>query len=78
MYQNFAGSDLYPTIEHKAAILLYLVVKNHSFVDGNKLDVIATGKTASDRRSQRARHGERDVFRNLRDPHSTLANRGGA
>lgn len=36
MYQSFAGSDLYPTIEHKAAILLYLVVKNHSFVDGNK------------------------------------------
>lgn len=36
MYQSFAGGDLYPTIEHKAAILLYLVVKNHSFVDGNK------------------------------------------
>ena len=36
MYQSFAGSELYPTIEHKAAILLYLVVKNHSFVDGNK------------------------------------------
>lgn len=36
MYQSFAGNDLYPTIEHKAAILLYLVVKNHSFVDGNK------------------------------------------
>lgn len=36
MYQSFAGTELYPTIEHKAAILLYLVVKNHSFVDGNK------------------------------------------
>lgn len=36
MYQSFAGDDLYPTIEQKAAILLYLVVKNHSFVDGNK------------------------------------------
>ncbi|MFH1076853.1 MAG: virulence protein RhuM/Fic/DOC family protein [Pseudomonadota bacterium] len=36
IYQSFAGTELYPTIEHKAAILLYLVVKNHSFVDGNK------------------------------------------
>ncbi len=36
MYQSFDGIELYPTIEHKAAILLYLVVKNHSFVDGNK------------------------------------------
>ena len=36
MYQSFAGTELYPTIEHKAAILLYLVVKNHSFADGNK------------------------------------------
>ena len=36
MYQSFDGTELYPTIEHKAAILLYLVVKNHSFVDGNK------------------------------------------
>lgn len=41
-------------------------------------DAIATGKTASDRRSQRAWHGDRDVFRNLRGPHSTLVNRGGA
>jgi len=41
-------------------------------------DAIATGKTASDRRSPRAWHGERDVFRNLRDPHSTLDHRGGA
>ncbi len=34
--QSFDGKDLYPTIEEKAAILLYLIVKNHSFVDGNK------------------------------------------
>jgi prophage maintenance system killer protein len=36
IYQSFDGNDLYPSIEHKAAMLLYLVVKNHSFVDGNK------------------------------------------
>ena len=36
IYQSFGGTELYPTLEHKAAMLLYLVVKNHSFVDGNK------------------------------------------
>ncbi len=36
IYQTFGGKDLYPSIEEKAANLLYLVVKNHSFVDGNK------------------------------------------
>lgn len=36
IYQNFAGEDLYPTLEEKAANLLYFVTKNHSFSDGNK------------------------------------------
>ena len=36
IYQTWNGRDLYPSIEEKAAMLLYLVVKNHSFVDGNK------------------------------------------
>ncbi len=36
IYQSFGGKELYPTAEIKAAMLLYLVVKNHSFVDGNK------------------------------------------
>ncbi|MGN0229964.1 MAG: RhuM family protein [Muribaculaceae bacterium] len=36
IYQTFDGEDLYPSIEEKAAMLLYLVVKNHSFSDGNK------------------------------------------
>ena len=36
IYQTFKGKDLYSTIEEKAAHLLYFVVKNHSFVDGNK------------------------------------------
>jgi prophage maintenance system killer protein len=36
IYQTFDGKDLYPSVEEKAAILLYLVTKNHSFSDGNK------------------------------------------
>jgi prophage maintenance system killer protein len=36
IYQTFEGIDLYPSIEEKAANLLYFIVKNHSFVDGNK------------------------------------------
>lgn len=36
IYQTFDGKELYPSIEEKAAMLLYLVVKNHSFSDGNK------------------------------------------
>ena len=36
IYQTFDGKDLYPSIEEKAANLLYLITKNHSFVDGNK------------------------------------------
>lgn len=36
IYQSFDGQDVYPTIEEKAANLLYLIVKNHAFIDGNK------------------------------------------
>lgn len=36
IYQTFGGEELYPSIEEKAAMLFYLVVKNHSFSDGNK------------------------------------------
>lgn len=36
IYQTWDGVELYPSIEEKAAMLLYLVVKNHSFSDGNK------------------------------------------
>ena len=36
IYQTFDGVELYPSVEEKAAMLLYLVVKNHSFSDGNK------------------------------------------
>lgn len=36
IYQSFGGKDLYPSLEEKAANLLYFVTKNHSFSDGNK------------------------------------------
>jgi prophage maintenance system killer protein len=36
IYQTFDSKELYPTVEEKAAHLLYFVTKNHSFVDGNK------------------------------------------
>ena len=37
IYQTFGGTDLYPSVEEKAAMLLYLVTKNHSFSDGNTM-----------------------------------------
>lgn len=36
IYQSFGGDDLYPSVQEKAANLLYFIVKNHSFHDGNK------------------------------------------
>jgi death-on-curing family protein len=36
IFQSFSGKDLYPTIEEKAAHLLYFMIKNHPFIDGNK------------------------------------------
>jgi len=36
VFQSFGGKDLYPTAEEKAAHLLYFIVKNHPFIDGNK------------------------------------------
>ena len=36
IYQSFDGKDLYPSIEEKAANFLYLITKNHTFIDGNK------------------------------------------
>ncbi len=36
IYQTFGGKDIYPSIEEKSANFLYLIVKNHVFVDGNK------------------------------------------
>lgn len=36
IYQSFSGKDLYYSIEEKAANFLYLIIKNHTFIDGNK------------------------------------------
>ena len=36
VFQTFGGEDLYPTLEEKAAHLLYFMVKNHPYADGNK------------------------------------------
>jgi prophage maintenance system killer protein len=36
IYQSFGGQEMYPTLEEKAANLLYFITKNHSFSDGNK------------------------------------------
>jgi prophage maintenance system killer protein len=36
IYQTFGGTELYPSVQEKAANLLYMIVKNHSFSDGNK------------------------------------------
>lgn len=36
IYQSFAGQEIYPSLEEKAANLLYFIIKNHSFSDGNK------------------------------------------
>ena len=36
IYQTFGGKDVYPSVQEKAANLLYFITKNHSFSDGNK------------------------------------------
>lgn len=36
IHQGIGAQDIYPSIEEKAAMLLYLIVKNHAFIDGNK------------------------------------------
>ena len=36
IYQSFDGKEIYPTIEEKAANFLYLITKDHMFIDGNK------------------------------------------
>ncbi len=54
IYQGFAGQDLYPTVEEKAANLLYLVVKDHPLSDGNKRSAAALFVTFLARNGQLA------------------------
>lgn len=49
LYQGFAGHDIYPTVEDKAANLLYLVVKDHALADGNKRSAAALFVTFLDK-----------------------------
>lgn len=49
IYQGFSGQDIYPTVEDKAANLLYLVVKDHALADGNKRSAAALFVTFLDR-----------------------------
>lgn len=49
IYQGFGGQDIYPTVEDKAANLLYLVVKDHALADGNKRSAAALFVTFLDR-----------------------------
>ena len=49
IYQGFGGQDIYPSVEDKAANLLYLVVKDHALADGNKRSAAALFVTFLDR-----------------------------
>ncbi|MCL2090847.1 MAG: virulence RhuM family protein [Micrococcales bacterium] len=68
VYQSFGGHELYPSLEEKAATLLYLVVKNHCFADGNKRIAAALFVYFLDRNG-----ALRDADGSLRVDNSTLA-----
>ena len=58
IYQTFGGQDCYPTLEEKAAMLLYLITKNHSFSDGNKRIAAQCFLYFLDRNGLLYRHGQ--------------------
>jgi len=65
IYQTFGRRDLYPTVEEKAAHLLYFVTKNHSFIDGNKRIAAALFICFLDKNSiLTAKNGERKIDNN--------------
>jgi len=66
VFQSFAGKDVYPTVQEKAANLLYLVVKNHSFHDGNKRIAAAVFLYFLDKTGLLLRNGKKSI------PDSTL------
>lgn len=65
IYQSFAGQDLYPTVEEKAANLLYLTVKDHPLSDGNKRTAAALFVSFLDRNHMLAdEHGRPHISSN--------------
>lgn len=68
IYQSFGGQDIYPSLEEKAANLLYFIVKNHSFSDGNKRIAAAMFLYFLDRNGVLFREGEK-----LIDDHTLVA-----
>lgn len=68
IYQSYGGEDLYPTLEEKAANLLYFVTKNHSFSDGNKRIAAAMFLYFLDRNGALFEDGEK-----LIDDHTLVA-----
>ena len=61
IYQSFAGQELYPSLEEKAANLLYFVTKNHSFSDGNKRIAAAMFLYFLDRNDALFREGRKRI-----------------
>jgi prophage maintenance system killer protein/prophage antirepressor-like protein len=65
IYQTFDGVELYPTVQEKAATLLYLIVKDHPFFDGNKRSAAALFVYFLDRNKLlRDRHGRQIIANN--------------
>lgn len=61
IYQTFAGQEVYPSLEEKAANLLYFITKNHSFSDGNKRIAAAIFLYFMDRNQALFRDGEKVI-----------------
>ena len=68
IYQSFGGVDLYPTLEEKAAHLLYFVTKNHSFLDGNKRIAVTMFLYFLDKNGVLFKDGEKTI-----DDHTLVA-----
>lgn len=68
IYQSFGGEDLYPTLEEKAANLLYFVTKNHSFSDGNKRIAATMFLYFLDKNEKLFKNGEKTI-----DDHTLVA-----
>ena len=68
IYQTYANEDLYPSLEEKAANLLYFVTKNHSFFDGNKRIAAAVFLYFLDKNGALFRDGEKSI-----DDHTLVA-----